>query len=305
MEAVGQNIVNHFTLRTTGAFDDYLHLSTPYSPYGIGVSFLVVPVYALSKLTGHTMALLTVINPLVTATTGVFIYAIGRELRWKSAFGRIGGDLVRFAHYGVMVDHGLFSEPSVGLCVAILVWAVLRWRNGWQRAPMVVGIAGRRRHSISGLFAPHRLDRSRRPPSVRAVADICQRRNMMLLVFPVPQPGIPRVVQRVAIRQCARVLVQRRGFPHPDRSWTRRPAAQPREESVRLQSTGRAGIRRPHVAPFARPTAGVVVPSSDRASGPVLLEMGFLGGGGCLGAAISRAHCVIARHCRCRGAGCR
>jgi hypothetical protein len=82
MVAVGTNLTNHFTLNTVGAFDDYLHLSTPYSPYGIGVSLLVVPVYALSKLAGHEMLLLSLINPLLTAVAGVVVFAIGRELRW-------------------------------------------------------------------------------------------------------------------------------------------------------------------------------------------------------------------------------
>lgn len=55
--AEGTNRTNHFSLKTVGAFDDYLKLSTPYSPYGIGVSLLVVPIYALSKATRNEMFL--------------------------------------------------------------------------------------------------------------------------------------------------------------------------------------------------------------------------------------------------------
>ena len=63
MVAVATNLTNHFTLNTVGAFDDYYHLSTPYSPYGIGVSILVAPFYALSKLFGNEMLLVSLVNP--------------------------------------------------------------------------------------------------------------------------------------------------------------------------------------------------------------------------------------------------
>ena len=80
MVAVGTNLTNHFSLKTVGAFDDYLHLSTPYSPYGIGVSVLVVPAYALSKLVGHEMLLLSLINPLLTAVAGVVVLVGGHVI---------------------------------------------------------------------------------------------------------------------------------------------------------------------------------------------------------------------------------
>jgi hypothetical protein len=34
----------------------------------------------------------------------------------------------------------LFSEPAVALCVVILVWAILRWRNEWRSAPLAIGL---------------------------------------------------------------------------------------------------------------------------------------------------------------------
>ena len=140
MVAVGTNLTNHFTLKTVGAFDDYLHLSTPYSPYGIGVSVLVVPAYALSKLVGHEMLLLSLINPLLTAVAGVVVFAIGRELRWERAMSVLAAVTFGFLTMALQSTTELFSEPAVALCVVILVWAILRWRHEWRWAALVIGL---------------------------------------------------------------------------------------------------------------------------------------------------------------------
>jgi hypothetical protein len=140
MVAVGTNLTNHFTLRTVGAFDDYLHLSTPYSPYGIGVSVLVVPVYALSKAVGHEMLLLSLINPLLTAAAGVFVFAIARELRWGRFMSVLAAATFGLLTMALQSTTELFSEPAVGLCVVILVWAILRWRHEWRPAALVIGM---------------------------------------------------------------------------------------------------------------------------------------------------------------------
>ena len=140
MVAVGTNLTNHFTLNTVGAFDDYLHLSTPYSPYGIGVSLLVVPVYALSKLTGHEMLLLSLINPLLTAVAGVVVFAIGRELRWVRTMSVLAALTFGLLTMALQSTTELFSEPAVALCIVLLVWAILRWRDEWQWASLVIGL---------------------------------------------------------------------------------------------------------------------------------------------------------------------
>jgi hypothetical protein len=140
MVAVGTNLTNHFTLKTVGAFDDYLHLSTPYSPYGIGVSFLVVPAYALSKAVGHEMLLLSLINPLLTAFAGVVVFAIGSELRWQRSMSVLAAVTFGLFTMALQSTTELFSEPAVALCVVVLVWAILRWRHEWRPAALVIGL---------------------------------------------------------------------------------------------------------------------------------------------------------------------
>ncbi len=140
MVAVGTNLTNHFTLKTVGAFDDYFHLSTPYSPYGIGVSVLVVPVYALSKLVGHEMLLLSLINPLLTAVAGVVVFAIGNELRWERFMSVVAAATFGLLTMALQSTTELLSEPAVALGVVILVWAILRWRHEWRWAALVIGL---------------------------------------------------------------------------------------------------------------------------------------------------------------------
>ena len=141
MVAVGKGLVDHLTLRTTGEFNDYLHLSTPWSPYGIGVSLLVVPVYALSKIVGHPELLISMINPVVTAATAVVIWRIGLQLGWPSRRAVIAA-----ASYGCLTaalqsTTELFSEPSVALCSALLVLGILRWRHATRLNPLLIGLA--------------------------------------------------------------------------------------------------------------------------------------------------------------------
>lgn len=141
MMAVTTNLVLHFSLRTTGAFGDYLHLSTPWSPYGPGLSFLAAPLYALSRLANHESMILSLLNPAVTAATCGVVLRIARRLGWplRRAF-------FAAASYGVLTTAlqattELFSEPAVTLCTAVVVLGLLQWRDGERRGPWTAGIA--------------------------------------------------------------------------------------------------------------------------------------------------------------------
>ena len=125
MAAVARNIVDHFTIRTTGAFDDYLHLSTPYSPYGIGLSVVMAPVYALSKAIGHQELLLSFINPVVTAATGVVVYRIGRPFGGTKSAALIAASSFGMLTMALQSTTELLSEPAVGLCEALIVLGLI------------------------------------------------------------------------------------------------------------------------------------------------------------------------------------
>ena len=49
-------------------------MSTPYSPYGIGISVLALPAYLVSKWTGHLPILVSVIAPVLMALCVVLLF---------------------------------------------------------------------------------------------------------------------------------------------------------------------------------------------------------------------------------------
>jgi hypothetical protein len=141
MAAVTHNLVNHLSLRTTGAFNDVFHISTPFSPYGIGVSLLLVPFYALSKVTGGPGFLQSLLNPIMVAATAAATYHVGRALSWPRRTSVLAALTFGCLTMALQSTTELFSEPGVGLCVALLVLAVVRWPHGWRWSPLVLGIA--------------------------------------------------------------------------------------------------------------------------------------------------------------------
>jgi hypothetical protein len=141
MVAVAHNLVDHFTLKTTGAWDDYLGYSTPYSPYGIGVSVFIAPFYAVSRVVGHEEFLISLYNPIVIALTCGVVYRIGRTLQWNRLNAWIAAVSLGVLTMALQSTTELFSEPSIALCIAVVVLALLRWQNGSQWAPLALGIA--------------------------------------------------------------------------------------------------------------------------------------------------------------------
>jgi len=140
MVGLAHTLVNHLSLNAGQGFDDYLHLSTPYSPYGIGLSLVIAPIYGLSKLTGHENILLSFINPCIMSMTVVVSYAIGRALRWGASWAVLCAATFGILTMALQATTELFSEPAVALCVAVLIWAILRWSAGWKYAPIVIGL---------------------------------------------------------------------------------------------------------------------------------------------------------------------
>jgi hypothetical protein len=136
---VTQNLVNHGSLIASGAS---YKINTAWSPYGIGVSLLAVPLYALSKLIGHFGFLVSLINPVLTAIAVVVIYRIARALRWSAFHG-----VVAAVSYGVLSSMALWyslellSEPAVTLCILLIILALVRWREGSPIEPLRIGIA--------------------------------------------------------------------------------------------------------------------------------------------------------------------
>jgi len=140
MAAVGRNLVDRHTLQTVGAFHDPFGFSTPYAPYGIGVSLLVAPVYALSKLVGQYDLLVSLINPLLTAAATVLVFAICRALSWRRVHALMAAVAFGALSWALQSTTELFSEPGVTLCAVVMVLGMVRWRAGWRWGPLLTGL---------------------------------------------------------------------------------------------------------------------------------------------------------------------
>jgi hypothetical protein len=135
---VTQNLVNHGSLHAAGAG---YPTATVWSPYGIGVSLLAIPPYALSLVTGHFDVLVSLVNPLVTATCVLLIYRIARALGWTPPQGVVASLAFGLPTIAVWYSLELLSEPEVTLCVLVIVLEMIRWRQGKTSAPLILGLA--------------------------------------------------------------------------------------------------------------------------------------------------------------------
>ena len=138
MLGVTRNLVEHGSLHAAFAGSG---LNTIWSPYGIGVSLLALPPYVVSLLTGHFDVLVSLLNPLVTATCVVLIYKIARALGWTPPQGVVASIAFGLPTIAVWYSLELLSEPEVTLCVLVIVLEAIRWRQGDTSAPLVLGLA--------------------------------------------------------------------------------------------------------------------------------------------------------------------
>jgi hypothetical protein len=155
--------------------DPMMHISEPYSYFGLGISLLLIPFVALGQgLFGSSTALLSLLQPLLTAATVVTLWLLLRELgvgrrralwiAWLYAFGTLAW------HYAGV----LFSEPLVALCLTIALLALLRFRRSGHPASLVA--AG----SAVGMALVARIDSAlliALPVSCYALVLIIQRRR--------------------------------------------------------------------------------------------------------------------------------
>jgi hypothetical protein len=142
MAAVTRSLVERRTLITTGEFSDSFGFSTPYSPYGLGLSLLLVPFYLLVRLVGGTdNFILSLCNPILITLCSVLIAKTGQALEWPKLRSLIAAVSFAAATMALQSSTELFSEPAVSLCLMVIFWSALRWRTGVTWAPLVIGIA--------------------------------------------------------------------------------------------------------------------------------------------------------------------
>jgi hypothetical protein len=123
--------------------DPAWHANEPYAYFGLGVSLLLLPFYALSSLlTGDGSRLIVLYGPLVTALTAWVLFRLLRELGASSsrslaiAFTFACGTLAW--HYSTTI----FSEPLVALGItASIYWLRVYERDARRRWLLAAGTA--------------------------------------------------------------------------------------------------------------------------------------------------------------------
>lgn len=139
MAGVARNLWEHGSLRPVGdSFGTGLHLH--WAPYGIAMSLLMAPLWALQlDRDPHGAFWLTFVGPILTALTGALLYRIGRTLGWRRTTAVIVPVAFGILTMAAVYSTELFSEPAVTLGTVIVVLGLLRWRDDATIGPWLVG----------------------------------------------------------------------------------------------------------------------------------------------------------------------
>jgi len=139
MVGVGKAITHH-RLSITRA-DDFYGAHTPYSSYGIGVSLVVAPLYALQQPFGVPHPLLvTLTNPLLLAAAALVVFKIGREIGWSQRLAVLMAAAFGTLTMALEASQELYSEPGVSLGTGLVLLGALGWRRAAAGAPWLFGL---------------------------------------------------------------------------------------------------------------------------------------------------------------------
>lgn len=131
MIRVTKSLVTQHSLRIQ---DPVMHLSEPYSYFGLAVSVLLVPLFALSQLLFHDgVVLLSIYEPLVGALTVVALLRLLVELglSWRKSLAI--SLLYAFGSLAWYYSGVLYSDQLVGLMLTAGLLAALRYDATHQR----------------------------------------------------------------------------------------------------------------------------------------------------------------------------
>ncbi len=135
MASVGRNLWQHASLHR------YLpgHRKL-WSPYGIGVSLMTVPLWALQlHLAPHGQGWVSSGNAVITAVTGGFLYRCGVEAGWRRSVAVITVLVFGLLTMAPMYSTEMFSEPGVTLGIVVTLLGLLLWSRRSEHGPWLVG----------------------------------------------------------------------------------------------------------------------------------------------------------------------
>lgn len=98
-----------------------------YSKKGVTPSLLLVPVvWIVDALRLDLRALAMLFNPVVTALTGVMLYALVRTLGYAARVAFLTALLYGIATFALVYTKTLYAEPLAALLLTIAVWALMK-----------------------------------------------------------------------------------------------------------------------------------------------------------------------------------
>ena len=131
MIRVTKSLVTQHSLRIQ---DPVMHLSEPYSYFGLAVSVLLVPLFALGQLIFHDgIVLLSIYQPLVSALTAVALLRLLVDLgvSWQKSL--TVALLYAFGSLAWYYSGVLYSDQLVGLLLTVGMLGALRYDATHQR----------------------------------------------------------------------------------------------------------------------------------------------------------------------------
>jgi 4-amino-4-deoxy-L-arabinose transferase-like glycosyltransferase len=136
MASVGRNLVQH------GSLHRYLPgRPKAWSPYGIGVSLVTVPLWALQlHVAPHGEGWVSSGNAVITAVTGGFLYRCGVEIGWRRTVAVITVLVFGLLTMAPVYSTEMFSEPGVTLGIVVTLLGLLLWSRRSRHGPWLVGV---------------------------------------------------------------------------------------------------------------------------------------------------------------------
>ena len=135
MASVGRNLWQHASLHR------YLpgHRKL-WSPYGIGVSLMTVPLWAVQlRLAPHGQGWVSSGNTVITTVTGGFLYRCGVEVGWRRTVAVLTVLVFGLLTMAPMYSTEMFSEPGVTLGIVVTLLGLLLWSRRSRHGPWLVG----------------------------------------------------------------------------------------------------------------------------------------------------------------------
>ncbi|MGZ6897751.1 MAG: hypothetical protein ACXVJZ_09965 [Acidimicrobiia bacterium] len=145
MASVARNLVDHGELTVyRDAFGSHPNWigHRVYSPFGVGVSLLMAPLWVIQSSVDRTHAqVMTLFNPVLTAATAGLVYRVAAPLcrrRRSAVLAALAFGLLTMAPSYSME---LFSEPAVSCAVMATLAGLVSWSASRTGAPWTVGCA--------------------------------------------------------------------------------------------------------------------------------------------------------------------